>query len=169
MKDIGALVDETFRFMLGSVERELCVPLDWRASGGRHGPIGRAAIYAAAMARDLIRIPLHHADGIAQARFRARVRFIERTALPTVRFVLERFPVSDSQRAALGEAERELTSCTDLVSDGRFRRIDEWYATMDEFAALAEGCQRAAVALGRAVAVDGGLDRAEQDGSELGA
>lgn len=151
MTDLDALLDETLRFMIGSVERELRVPVDWRAAGRGRGPLRRAAIYAAAMARDLVRIPLHHPDGIAQARFRARIRYIERTALPTVRFLLDRYPLGGSRRASLEAAERDLTSCADLIRDGRIRRLDEWYATMEEFGALGEGCMQAADALARSV------------------
>ena len=107
----------------------------------------RTAIYAAAMLRDLVRIPLHHPDGVAQARFRTRIRYIERTAVPTVEFFLNHYPLSRRQREALVSASTELEESVGLISDGKIRALDEWYATMEEFGVLTERCGRAADAL----------------------
>jgi len=144
MEDPSSLLDHTLRFVLSAIERELRLGIDWRAAGRGRNAVQRAAIYAAAMARDLVRIPIHHPEGIAQARFRARVRYIEGTALPTVTFFLDRYPLSQHRRDALSSAVTELAGCVDLISDGRIRALDEWYATMDEFGVLTERCLRAA-------------------------
>ncbi len=152
MTDAERLLDETLRFVLGGVERELRRDLDWRAVPAGFGRFRRAAIYSAAMLRDLVRIPLHHPDGIAQARFRVRIRYVERTAIPTIRFFVDRYPLSLARRSNLHSALGELEACLRLVSDGRFHAVDEWYATMDEFRRLGEGCARAADALSAAAA-----------------
>lgn len=151
VEDMRALLDQTLCFVLSGIEGELGLGIDWRAAGHGRNVLERATIYLAAMARDLVRIPLHHPEGIAQARFRARIRYIESTALPTVRYFLDHYPLSPHQRDALSSAVAELSGCIELVSDGRIRALDEWYATIDEFALLTERCARAADALAEAI------------------
>lgn len=102
------LLDETFRFVLGGVDGELCQELDWRAAKAGNGRVRRAAIYAAAVMRELGRIPLHHPDGIAQARFRVRVRYVERTAIPTLQFFIDWYPMSAMRHNAVDAALEEL-------------------------------------------------------------
>jgi hypothetical protein len=152
MEDAGRLLDETLRFVLSGVERELRRELDWRAVPAGVGRIRRVAIYSAALLRDLVRIPLHHPEGIAQARFRVRIRYLERSAIPTIGFFVNRYPLSAERHSALHRALAELEACVRLVQDGRLRAVDEWYATMDEFRRLDEGCGRAADALASALA-----------------
>lgn len=151
MTDCDPLLEQTLRFVLSGVERELRTDIDWRAGGRGRNPISRAAIYAAALVRDLTRIPSHHPDGIAQARFRARIRYLGRTAIPTVAFFLDHYPLPPDRKDALASAVAELERCVGLATDGRIRALDEWYATMNEFAALSEGCRRAADALSTAI------------------
>ncbi len=147
MEDTRSLLDHTLRFVLSGIERELRLEIDWRAEGRGRNVFRRAAIYAAAMARDLVRIPLHHPDGVAQARFRARIQYIERSALPTVEFFLDHYPLSRRQQDALASASTELEESVGLISDGKIRALDEWYATMEEFGVLTERCGRAADAI----------------------
>jgi hypothetical protein len=163
MEDVRSLLAETVRFVLSAIERELRLEIDWRAAGEGRGIFRRAVIYAAAMARDLARIPLHHPDGIAQARFRARIRYIESTALPTVQFLLDRHPLSQNQRDTLSSAESELAGCLDLMSDGRISALDAWYATMDEFTELTRRSDRAADALASVIGDRNGPAGAEPE------
>ncbi|MEJ2581608.1 MAG: hypothetical protein P8127_08220 [Acidobacteriota bacterium] len=163
MEDITSLLDSTMRFVLSGIERELRLGIDWRASGRGWNVFRRAAIYAGAMARDLVRIPLHHPDGIAQARFRARIQYIERTVVPTVGFFLEHYPLSQHQRDSLSTALTELGGCIELQPDGRMRALDEWYATMEEFAVLTERCEKTADALAAAVRERSRLSGAESE------
>jgi|LGVF01.1.fsa_nt_gb hypothetical protein len=152
MEDTRSLLEQTMRFVLSGIERELRLEIDWRAAGRGRNVFRRAAIYAAAMLRDLVRIPLHHPDGVAQARFRARIQYIERTAMPTVKFFLDHYPLSQRQREALASASTELEESVGLISDGKIRALDEWYATMEEFGVLTERCGRAADALAESAA-----------------
>jgi len=151
MEDSRFLLEQTMRFVLSGIERELRLEIDWRAAGRGRNVFRRAAIYAAAMLRDLVRIPLHHPDGVAQARFRARIQYLERTAVPTVTFFLDHYPLSRGQRDALVSASTELEESVGLISDGKIRVLDEWYATMEEFGGLTERCGRAADALAEAI------------------
>ena len=151
MEDTSSLLDQTLRFVLSGIERELRLQIDWRAAGRGRNQFRRAAIYAAAMLRDLVRIPTHHPDGIAQAKFRVRIQFIERTAVPTVKFFLDHYPLSQRQQDALKSALTEFEASIGLKSDGKIRALDEWYATMEEFAELTERCGRAADALTEAI------------------
>jgi len=138
-------------FVLSGIERELRLEIDWRAEGRGRNVFRRAAIYAAAMLRDLVRIPTHHPDGVAQARFRVRIQYIERTAVPTVKFFLDQYPLSRRQQDALVSASTELEESVGLISDGKIRALDEWYATMEEFGELTERCGRAADAIAEAI------------------
>jgi hypothetical protein len=158
MQDPKPLLDRTMHFVLSGIEAELRPEIDWRAAGRGKNIFRRAAIYSAGMVRDLVRIPSHHPEGIAQARFRARIRSIERTALPTVRFFLDTYPLSGHQRENLSSAVAELSGCVDLISDGRFHALDEWYATMDEFADLTQRSRRAADAIAAAIGEGSGPD-----------
>jgi len=151
MEDTRSLLDHTLRFVLSGIERELRLEIDWRAAGRGRNVFRRAAIYAAAMLRDLVRIPLHHPDGVAQARFRARIQYIERTAMPTVKFFLDHYPLSQRQQDALASALSEFEASVGLISDGKIRALDEWYATMEEFGELTERCGRAADAIAEAI------------------
>mgnify|MGYP001814754149 CR=1 FL=1 len=164
MEDLRSLLDQTFRFVLSGIEGELRLEIDWRAAGKGRNVLQRAAIYAAAMARDLARITIHHPDGIAQTRFRARIHYIEHTALPAVEFFRDLYPLTQHQWDSLSSAMTELVGCVHLISDGRIRALDEWYATMDEFADLTERCERAADALAEAIGERGGPTGAESKG-----
>jgi hypothetical protein len=152
MEDTRSLLEQTMCFVLSGIERELRTEIDWRAAGRGRNVFQRAAIYAAAMLRDLVRIPLHHPDGVAQARFRARIQYLERTAMPTVKFFLDHYPLSRHQQDALVSASTELEKSVDLISDGKIRALDEWYATMEEFGVLTERCGRAAEAIAESAA-----------------
>jgi len=150
MANTDELLEQTLCRVLAGIERELRSDLDWRATPEGTGYVRRIAVYSAALVRDLIRIPLHHPDGIAQARFRVRIRYIEQTAIPLIQFFVDRYPLSPVRRRALTAALDELHSCAGLVSDGRIRALDAWYATMDEFRRLTDGCRDAADALANA-------------------
>jgi hypothetical protein len=152
MEDTRSLLEQTMCFVLSGIERELRTEIDWRAAGRGRNVFQRAAIYAAAMLRDLVRIPLHHPDGVAQARFRARIQYLERTAMPTVKFFLDHYPLSRHQQDALVSASTELEKSVDLISDGKIRALDEWYATMEEFGVLTGRCGRAAEAIAESAA-----------------
>jgi hypothetical protein len=151
MEDTRSLLEQTMRFVLSGIERELRIEIDWRAAGRGRNVFRRAAIYAVAMLRDLVRIPTHHPEGVAQARFRVRIQYIERTALPTVKFFLDNYPLSRHQQDALAAALSEFETSIGLISDGKIRALDEWYATMEEFAELTERCERAADAIAEAI------------------
>jgi hypothetical protein len=166
MVDDDELLEETLCRVLSGIERELRPDLDWRAAPDGTGYVRRIAVYSAALVRDLIRIPLHHPDGIAQARFRVRIRYIERTAIPLIEFFVDRYPLSPTRRRALTAALDELHSCAGLVSDGKIPALDAWYATMDEFQRLTDGCRAAADAL--ATAVGDARDVRSPDGIDAG-
>ena len=151
MEDTRSLLDQTMRFVLSGIERELRLDIDWRAEGRGRNVVRRAAIYSAAMVRDLARVFLHHPDGIAQAKFRVRIQYIERTAAPTVKFFLDHYPLAQRQQDALASALSEFEASIGLISDGKIPALDEWYATMEEFAELTERCGRAADALAEAI------------------
>jgi len=146
-----SLIDQTLRFVLSGIERELRLEVDWRAAGRGRNVFRRAAIYSAAMVRDLVRVFLHHPDGVAQAKFRVRIQYIERAAMPTVRFFLDHYPLSRHQQDALASALSEFEASIGLISDGRIPALDEWYATMEEFGELTERCGRAADAIAEAI------------------
>jgi hypothetical protein len=103
------------------------------------------------MVRDLIRIPLHHREGIAQARFRARVDYISEFAIPTLRFFVAEYPLDDRTATLLKDAVKELQQGVELIADGRVPTLDEWYATMEEFHRLTEHSKRGAEKITRAV------------------
>ena len=151
MEDTRSLLEQTMRFVLSGIERELRLVIDWRAEGRGRNVFRRASIYAAAMLRDLVRIPTHHPDGVAQARFRVRIQYIKRTAVPTVKFFLDHYPLLAHQQDALAAALSEFEASISLISDGKIRALDEWYATMEEFAELTERCVRAADAIAEAI------------------
>jgi hypothetical protein len=151
MEDTRTLLDHTLRFALSGIERELRLDIDWRAEGRGRNVFQRAAIYTAAMARDLARIFLHHPDGVAQAKFRVRIQYIERTAVPMVKFFLDHYPLSQHQQGSLVSALTELEESVGLISDGKIPALDEWYATMEEFGELTERCGRAADAIAEAI------------------
>lgn len=146
---------ETLCFFLGQLVRELETEIDWRGRGQGRNPLLRGLIYVSAFARDLLRIPLHHPSGIGQARFRARVRYIEQTALPTLRFFEERFELEDATRSLLRRASHRLTEGLTLMEDGASLALDRWYATMTEFAALQRCSKEAAAFLREACAQQG--------------
>jgi hypothetical protein len=151
MEDSRSLLDHTLHFVLSGIERELRLEIDWRAAGRGRNVFRRAAIYAAAMVRDLARVFLHHPDGVAQAKFRVRIQYIERTAVPTVKFFLDHYPLSRRQQDALVSALSEFEASIGLISDGKIPALDEWYATMEEFGELTERCGRAANAIAEAI------------------
>ena len=131
-------IELTLGFFLGqgvsSLEREL----DWRGGGAGRNVVSRALLYSAAMARDLARIPLHHPEGIAQARFRGRLVYIREVALPTLRFFRDEYDLDPIRSDALDDAIVVLETAEGWVSDGPVRALDRWYATMDEFHHLPE-------------------------------
>lgn len=132
------LLDKTLTFFLRQMALQLSVEIDWRAKGYGRNVLVRAAIYTAALARDLIRIPLHHPDGIGQSRFRARVEYIDDRAIPTLKFFGANFPIDARQKSLINEAIEVLERGVSLISDGAYPTIDEWYATMEEFHQLSE-------------------------------
>jgi len=151
MEDTRSLLDHTLRFVLSGIERELRLDIDWRAEGRGQNVFRRAFIYSAAMVRDITRIFLHHPEGVAQAKFRVRIQYIERTAMPTVEFFLHHYPLSQRQQNELASALSEFEASIGLISDGKIRALDEWYATMEEFGELTERCGRAADAIAEAL------------------
>jgi len=160
------VTDTTLRFFLGQVVSNLERELDWRAEGSGRSVVSRALIYLAAMARDLVRIPLHHPEGIAQARFRARLLYIREVALPTLRFFSDEYDLDFTRTGALDEAIMALETAEALVSDGPVRVIDQWYATMDEFNTLTELSRRATSAIRRVIGFDAG--ESENRGTDMG-
>jgi len=138
------LLAETQRFFLGRVASELTREIDWRAKGYGKSVIPRAAIYVAAMVRDIVRIPLHHQDGIGQARFRPRIDYISESAIPILKFFQVNYPIDDRQCLLIDEALELLEKGVRLISDGRIPALDEWYATMEEFHDLTEYSRQAA-------------------------
>ena len=145
---MDALSRKTLEFFLGQMVAELERDLDWRAQGSGRSVIGRVLIYSAAMARDLARIPLHHPAGIAQARFRARIAYIEEIALPTLQFFRTEYDhLGASEAEALDRAIAALESAVGLTTDGPLPALDTWYATMDEFRGLTDLSRQAAVAM----------------------
>jgi len=151
MEDSSTLLEQTMRFVLSGIERELRLEIDWRAAGQGRNVFRRAFIYSAAMVRDLARVFLHHPEGVAQAKFRVRIQYIDRTAVPTVKFFLDHYPLSRRQQDALVSALSEFEASIGLISDGKIRALDEWYATMEEFGELTERCGRAADAIAEAM------------------
>ena len=146
--------DTTLRFFLGQVVANLEREQDWRGEGSGRNVVSRALIYSAAMARDLDRIPLKHPEGIAQARFRARLVYIREVALPTLRFFGDEYDLDPVRSGALDEAIVALETAEGLVSDGPVRVLDRWYATMDEFHRLAELSLLATSAIRRVIECD---------------
>jgi len=147
--------DKTLRFFLGQVVSNLDRELDWRGGGSGRNVVSRALIYSAAMARDLARIPLHHPEGIAQARFRARLVYIREMALPTLRFFSDEYDLDPVRSDALDDAIGALETAEGLVNDGPVPVLDQWYATMDEFHRLTELSLRATLAIRRVIGFDG--------------
>lgn len=145
------LLNRTMSFFLEEVASELNRDIDWRATGHGRGVFQRVGIYAAAMVRDLIRILFHHRGGIAQARFRARIAYISEFAIPTLRFFLTNYPLEKQMTTLLEEAIKELRNGVDLITDGPMPKLDEWYATMEEFHRLTEHSKRGAEKITRAV------------------
>jgi len=144
---MDALSRKTLEFFLGQIVAELDRDLDWRTEGSGRSLVGRVLIYSAAMARDLARIPLHHPAGIAQARFRVRIAYIEEIALPTLRFFRAEYDLATSEAEALEKAIAVLESAVGLTTDGPFPALDTWYATMDEFRGLTDLSRQAAIAM----------------------
>jgi hypothetical protein len=138
------LLDKTRAFFLRRVVAELKRPIDWRAQGRGKGIVRRTGIYLAAFLRDIVRIPLHHPDGIGQARFRARVQYIADDAIPIIEFFQAEYACDMRVGALLDEAIEWLGKGKQLVEDGPFPRLDLWYATMDEFSQLTEYSRQAA-------------------------
>jgi hypothetical protein len=138
------LLDKTLDFFLRGIARELSKDIDWRARGHGRNVFVRASIYTAAMVRDLIRIPLHHPAGIAQSRFRARVAFISERAIPILAFFRANYPIQEHRKTLIDEAIEVLERGVSLISDGAYPKLDEWYATMEEFHSLSEYSQQAA-------------------------
>ncbi len=136
--------NDTVEFFLKLIARELTSEIDWRAKGYGRNVIIRILIYAVALVRDVIRIPLHHHRGIAQAQFRFRVSYIEETAIPTLEFFVSKYPLHDRQTELLRESIDLLRKGSDLIRDGRVLVMDEWYATMEEFHRLTQYSQEAA-------------------------
>jgi len=151
MVSMDELLKRTMRFFLEGVASELNRDIDWRATGHDRGVLKKVGIYAAAMVRDLIRIPLHHRGGIAQARFRVRVGYISEFAIPTLRFFVTEYPLDERTTTLLEEAVKELQQGVDLIADGPMPTLDEWYATMEEFHRLTEHSKRGAEKITRAV------------------
>ena len=137
-------LDDTLEFFLGLTARELTTKIDGRSEGHGRNVIMRTLISAAALVRDVIRIPLHHHRGIGQAQFRFRVSYIDETAIPTLAFFLSKYPLNDQQTELLRESIDLLRRGSDLMRDGRVRVMDEWYATMEEFHRLTQYSQEAA-------------------------
>ena len=142
------LLDETKQFFLRALVRELSKEIDWRARAFRRNVLVRFTIYLAALVRDLVRIPLHHPQGIGQARFRLRVVYIRETALPTLHFFLQKYPLEADEQAELSRAIELLEAGAALTRDGAVRAIDEWYATIEEFGQLTRCSRAAAEAIG---------------------
>lgn len=138
------LSDKTLKFFLQQVALQLRKEIDWRARGYGRGVFVRIAIYLAAVARDLIRIPMHHPDGIGQSRFRARVEYMAETAIPTLAFFRANYPIDERERTLIDEAIEALERGVSLISDGTYPTLDEWYATMEEFHQLSEYSEQAA-------------------------
>ena len=151
MENMDELLIRTMSFILERVASELNRDIDWRATGHGRGVLQRIGIYAAAMVRDLIRIPLHHRGGIAQARFRARIGYISESAIPTLRFFMTDYPLDEHTTTLLEEAVKELQDGVKLITDGPMPKLDEWYATMEEFHRLTEHSKRGAEKISRAV------------------
>lgn len=145
------LESRTRRFFLGSVADTLREEIDWRARGGGQSAVTKLAVYLAAFARDLLRIPLHHKHGIGQARFRARVAYITGTALPTIQFFLDNHELDSDLRSDLVTASERLRGAEPLLADGSSQALDEWYATMEEFGALQAICADTVSLLDRAI------------------
>lgn len=135
---------KTLKFFLGSIAAELNKDIDWRAKGYGKNVFIRAGIYFVAMVRDLIRIPTHHKEGIAQSRFRARIEYISKTVIPSLNFFKSNYPIDDGQHVLITEAIELLNKGVSLISDGAIPKLDEWYATMDEFYELTMYSQQAA-------------------------
>jgi hypothetical protein len=95
--------------------------------------------------RDIVRIPLHHREGIGQARFRARIEYISENAIPTLKFFQTKYPTDERQRTLIDEAIELLQKGIGLISDGSYPVLDEWYATMEEFYELTKYSQQAAI------------------------
>jgi hypothetical protein len=125
MAVMDALLIKTMAHFLEGIAAELSRNIDWRAVGRGRGVLRRAWIYTVALLRDLVRIPLHHPEGIAQARFRARVKFITENAIPTLRFFVVEYPLDQARIALLGEAIDELQRGADLITDGPIRDVDD--------------------------------------------
>lgn len=138
------LLSDTVTFFLRPIAAELQKEIDWRARAFGRNVLTRVLVYLAALARDLIRIPLHHPRGIGQAQFRARVIYIQDTALPTLGFFASRYPLPAAPRARLDAAAAALRQGIALLRDGALPRVDEWYATIDEFGQLTEYSRAAA-------------------------
>ena len=137
-------LNDTLEFFLGLIARELTSEIDWRAKGHGRNVIIRILIYAVALVRDVIRIPLHHHRGIAQAQFQFRVSYIDETAIPTLEFFVSKYPLPDRQTELLRESVDLLRRGSDLIRDGRVPVVDEWYATMEEFHQLTQYSQEVA-------------------------
>jgi hypothetical protein len=127
------ILNDSLEFFLGLIARELSCEIDWRAKGYGRNVFMRILIYAVALVRDVIRIPLHHRRGIAQAQFRFRVSYIEETAIPTLELFVSKYPLHDRQTKLLRESIELLRQGSDLMKDGRVLVVDQWYATMEEF------------------------------------
>ena len=145
------LIDKTRTFFLGRVAAELRREIDWRAKGHGKSIPRRVAIYLAAFVRDVVRIPLHHREGIGQARFRARVTYITETAIPTLRFFRTEYPADEETAALLDEATERLEKGATLLRDGAVPALDEWYATMEEFSELTRFSREAAERIGAVI------------------
>ncbi len=91
-----------------------------------------------------MRIPLHNQRGIGQAQFRFRVAYISNTAIPTLSFFLNKYPIEKEQHNLIEEAITLLQKGAELIKDGRMPALDEWYATMEEFYKLTQYSQKAA-------------------------
>jgi hypothetical protein len=137
----------TLKFFLSGIASELQKEIDWRAKGHGKNIFVRTGIYIAALVRDLIRIPLHHKDGIAMSRFRVKVEYLSKYAIPTLRFFQSEFALNERQNSLISDSISNLEQGTALISDGPYPTLDEWYATMEEFHQLTKFCHKAAIIL----------------------
>ena len=144
------LLERSLDFFLRGVAAELNKEIDWRAKGHGRNAIQKVGIYLAAMARDIVRIPLHYRGGIGQARFRSRVEYISEKAIPTLKFFRSNYPIDENRQVLIDEAIELLHKGVGLISDGAIPALDEWYATMEEFHELTEYSRQAAHRLEKA-------------------
>jgi len=148
------LLVDTMRFFLDPVIDKLNQETDLRSRGYGKNPIYQVGVYLVAFARDLINIPLHSRQGIGQARYRARVAYIEQEVVPILRFFREKYPVRPEQKGLIDEAIELLQRGCQLGVDGRWRLLDQWYATMKEFHAFDDFSRQAAAKIEQLIRLD---------------